>query len=51
MLSQLLRDKLADWQDIVTTDWETIVTLSANLDTLLEDPPEPGGRTGLTTSG
>ena len=48
---QRLRDNLAHAQDIVTTDWETIVTLSANLDTLLEDPPEPGGRTGLTTSG
>ena len=34
-----LRDNLAHSQDIITTDWETIVTLSENLDRVLDGPP------------
>ncbi len=34
-----LRNNLAHAQDIVTTDWETIVLLAANLDRVLLGPP------------
>ena len=34
-----LRNNLAHSQDIITNDWETIVDLSENLDSVLEGPP------------
>ncbi len=34
-----LRNNLAHSQDILTTDWETIVALSENLDQVVEGPP------------
>jgi len=36
-----LRNNLAHAQDIVSTDWETLVELSENLDNLLEGPRAP----------
>jgi hypothetical protein len=41
-----LRNNLTHSQDIVTSDWETIVVLSENLDNVLEGPPglRDGGR-------
>ena len=35
-----LRNNLAHAQDILATDWETLVELSENLDDLLEGPPD-----------
>lgn len=36
-----LRNNLAHAQDIITTGWETIVTLAENLDSLLDGPNRP----------
>ncbi|MDP6722582.1 MAG: hypothetical protein QGF59_28220 [Pirellulaceae bacterium] len=38
-----LRNNLAHSQDIITNDWETIVTLSERLDEVLEGPPGLNG--------
>jgi hypothetical protein len=38
-----LRNNLAHSQDIVESDWETIVLLSENLDRVIEGPPEHPG--------
>ena len=34
-----LRNNLAHSQDIITEDWDTIVALSENLDSVLNEPP------------
>jgi hypothetical protein len=36
-----LRNNLAHSQDIITTDWDTIVALAENLDSVLDGPPAP----------
>lgn len=35
-----LRNHLAHSQDIITSDWETIVSLSENLDNVLQGPSD-----------
>src|SRR5690606_20730535 len=40
-----LRNNLAHSQDIITSDWQTIVTLAANVTSILDGPPaqrQPG---------